>query len=78
MGQCKQKTNSGFYKMRSMNFEGSNIGVAAFLIIGVFHPTVIKMEYHIGVKAWPEEEFKINLLGLCWKEKNNLAFRKIK
>jgi hypothetical protein len=27
--------------------------VAAFLIIGVFHPIVIKTEYHIGVKAWP-------------------------
>ena len=36
-----------------MNFEGSIIGAAAFLIIGVFHSIVIKMEHHIGVKAWP-------------------------
>ena len=27
--------------------------MAAFLIIGVFHPIVIKPEYYIGVKAWP-------------------------
>jgi len=36
-----------------MNFDGIIIGVAAFLIIGVFHPIVIKTEYHIDVKTWP-------------------------
>jgi len=36
-----------------MNFEGIAIGIAAFIIIGVFHPIVIKTEYYIGVKAWP-------------------------
>lgn len=36
-----------------MNFEGITIGIAAFIIIGVFHPIVIKTEYYIGVKAWP-------------------------
>jgi len=36
-----------------MNFEGLIIGAAAFIIIGVFHPIVIKTEYYIGVKAWP-------------------------
>jgi len=36
-----------------MNFESSIIGIAVFLIIGVFHPVVIKTEYHVGVKAWP-------------------------
>ena len=35
-----------------MNFESSIIGIAVFLIIGVFHPVVIKTEYHMGVKAW--------------------------
>jgi len=35
-----------------MNFESSIIGIAVFLIIGVFHPVVIKTEYHVGVKAW--------------------------
>ena len=36
-----------------MNFDGSIIGGAAFLTIGVFHPIVLKTEYHIGFKAWP-------------------------
>jgi hypothetical protein len=36
-----------------MNFESSIIGIAVFLIIGVFHPVVIKTEYHVGVKARP-------------------------
>ncbi len=34
------------------NFSGIIIGVATFLIIGLFHPLVIKAEYHIGVKSW--------------------------
>lgn len=36
-----------------MNFNGIFIAVATFLIIGVFHPIVIKAEYHWGVKCWP-------------------------
>jgi hypothetical protein len=36
-----------------MNFESSIIGIAVLLIFGVFHPVVIKTEYHVGVKAWP-------------------------
>lgn len=36
-----------------MNFEGLIIGVVAFVIIGVFHPIVIKSEYYIGKKVWP-------------------------
>lgn len=31
-----------------MYFEGLIIGIGAFLIIGVFHPIVIKGEYYIG------------------------------
>ena len=34
------------------NFLGIIIGVATFLIIGLFHPLVIKAEYYIGVKSW--------------------------
>ena len=34
------------------NFSGVIIGVATFLIIGLFHPLVIKAEYYIGVKSW--------------------------
>lgn len=36
-----------------MNFEGIIIAVATFFIIGMFHPIVIKAEYHWGVKCWP-------------------------
>ena len=35
-----------------LNFFGLIIGVATFLIIGLFHPLVIKAEYYIGVKSW--------------------------
>jgi hypothetical protein len=37
----------------SMNFEGIIIGAVAFLIIGIFHPIVVKGEYHFGVRIWP-------------------------
>ncbi|MHC1746982.1 MAG: DUF4491 family protein [Cellulosilyticaceae bacterium] len=36
-----------------MNWYGVIIGLAAFLIIGVFHPIVIKGEYYFGKKIWP-------------------------
>lgn len=35
-----------------MNFEGLIIGVCTFLIIGLFHPIVIKAEYWFGVRLW--------------------------
>lgn len=31
---------------------GLIIGIATFLIIGIFHPIVIKGEYYFGVKIW--------------------------
>lgn len=33
------------------NLEGVAIGLATFLIIGVFHPLVIKGEYYMGQKC---------------------------
>ncbi|MDP4203834.1 MAG: DUF4491 family protein [Bacteroidota bacterium] len=36
-----------------MLFDGLIIGLASFLIIGLFHPLVIKGEYYFGVKIWP-------------------------
>ena len=36
-----------------MNFQGIIIGVSTFFIIGLFHPLVIKGEYHFGTKIWP-------------------------
>lgn len=31
---------------------GLIIGVSTFLVIGVFHPIVIKCEYHFGTRCW--------------------------
>ena len=33
-------------------FTGLLIGAATFLIIGLFHPVVIKAEYYWGTKCW--------------------------
>ena len=35
-----------------MNFEGIFVGAAVFLIIGICHPIVIKLEYHYGKQSW--------------------------
>ena len=35
-----------------LNFSGVAIGIATFLVIGLFHPLVIKAEYYIGVRSW--------------------------
>lgn len=32
-------------------YNGLIIGIATFLIIGFFHPIVIKAEYHMGLKS---------------------------
>jgi len=36
-----------------MNWQGIIIGISAFLIIGIFHPIVIKGEYYLGKGIWP-------------------------
>ena len=33
-------------------FAGLGIGLATFLIIGLFHPIVVKAEYYWGTKSW--------------------------
>ena len=35
-----------------MYFEGILIGFCTFLIIGAFHPVVIKTEYYYGTRPW--------------------------
>lgn len=35
-----------------MNYLGVIIAVVTFLVIGVFHPIVIKYEYYFGTKHW--------------------------
>ena len=38
--------------MGSISFSGLLIGIATFLMIGIFHPIVIKTEYYIGKQIW--------------------------
>lgn len=38
--------------LQDLHFKGLIIGVATFLIIGIFHPVVIKAEYYFGTKCW--------------------------
>ena len=35
-----------------MHFTGLIIAVTTFLVIGLFHPIVIKSEYHFGTRCW--------------------------
>ena len=35
-----------------MNYTGIIIGLGTFLIIGIFHPIVIKAEYYFGKRCW--------------------------
>lgn len=46
-----------------MNFSGIILGVSAFLIIGLFHPVVIKAEYYLGKECW--WLFALAGLGFC-------------
>lgn len=36
----------------NMNCLGIIVGLATFIIIGIFHPLVIKAEYHLGKRCW--------------------------
>ena len=38
--------------IETYNLTGIIIGLATFLIIGFFHPLVVKGEYYFGVKCW--------------------------
>ena len=35
-----------------MNYNGILLGLCSFLVIGHFHPLVIKAEYHFGRRCW--------------------------
>ena len=51
--------------MDMINFDGLLIGIATFLIIGLFHPVVVKAEYYWGTKCW----WIFLVLGIvlpCW------------
>jgi branched-subunit amino acid transport protein len=38
--------------MDSLNYYGIALGAVSFLIIGIFHPLVIKGEYYFGKNIW--------------------------
>ncbi len=38
--------------LHSHHVLGLGIGLCTFLVIGIFHPVVIKCEYYFGVKCW--------------------------
>ncbi len=38
--------------LQNYHLLGLIIGLGTFLIIGIFHPIVIKAEYHLGTKCW--------------------------
>lgn len=35
-----------------MNYSGLIITIITFVVIGIFHPIVIKGEYHFGTRCW--------------------------
>lgn len=35
-----------------MYYQGALLGLCTFLTIGLFHPLVIKAEYHFGTRPW--------------------------
>lgn len=49
---CENKIARNMDFIAQYNLTGLVIGLATFLIIGVFHPLVIKGEYHFGVRIW--------------------------
>lgn len=38
--------------LNSIHLSGILIGISTFLIIGMFHPVVIKAEYYWGTRCW--------------------------
>lgn len=47
--------------MDELYFTGLIIAVSTFLIIGLFHPIVIKVEYYFGSRLW----WVFLLAGIC-------------
>ncbi len=38
--------------LSNFHFSGILIGICTFLIIGIFHPVVVKAEYYWGTRCW--------------------------
>lgn len=50
--QTDKQTDRQTNIIRQMNYSGLIIAVITFLVIGLFHPLVIKSEYYFGTKCW--------------------------
>jgi hypothetical protein len=48
----KKEKKAGIREMEGVTYEGVVTGVVTFVIIGLFHPLVIKAEYYWGVGCW--------------------------
>lgn len=56
--------------LAQLNWQAVIIGAVSFLIIGLFHPIVIKGEYYFGKRIWPlflAAGVAFMLLALCLK-----------
>ena len=40
----------------SLHWEGILIGICTFLIIGLFHPIVVKAEYYLGTRCFLDHQ----------------------
>lgn len=49
---CHTPYQKNLKEEKQMNFTGLIIAVATFIIIGAFHPIVIKAEYYFGTRCW--------------------------
>lgn len=47
--------------LNELHLSGLFIGVCTFLIIGLFHPIVVKAEYYWGTKCW----WIFLIMGIC-------------
>ena len=55
--------NIGSERKPKMNYTGLIVGAMSFIIIGIFHPIVIKCEYYFTEKVWPV--FLVGGLAVC-------------
>ena len=57
-----------------MNFNGIIIAILSFVVIGIFHPIVIKSEYYFTARCWPVFMlFGIVFLVVSLKVTNTIA-----
>ena len=50
--------------IETYNLTGLLIGISTFLIIGLFHPIVIKCEYYFGTRCW-WVFLVLGIVGVC-------------